>query len=285
MADRRFVALALAGSLLLAACSSSTSQGAFPAGSFALIANRDIGPGRSRVLVAISEADGTRLGSPDYPLRFTASPADDPASAQTQPGVFTWIIEDVIGLYRVQFDFDRPGAWQITVEPESGPAPEPATVIVYEETFTPSIGEPAVAAPTPTLAEHPLEELTTDPDPDVRFYEMSLEEALASGRRTVLVFSTPAYCQTATCGPLLDTVKGIAPDFADVNFIHVEVYTGLTDPDFAPDAAHLAPSAGADYWNLPTEPWVFVIDEAGIVTARFEGVMGGDELQAALSPS
>jgi hypothetical protein len=112
---------------------------------------------------------------------------------------------------------------------------------------------------------------------------MTLTEALDSGRPTVLIFSTPAYCLTATCGPLLDTVKDLAPGYPEVNFIHIEVYTGLNQPDFAPDPAHLAPAAGAAYWNLPSEPWVFVIDETGTVIARFEGAVTGDELVSALS--
>ena len=35
-------------------------------------------------------------------------------------------------------------------------------------------------------------------------------------------------------------------------------------------------------WGLPNEPWVFVVDSEGIVTHRFEGVLDGAELAAAL---
>ena len=98
----------------------------------------------------------------------------------------------------------------------------------------------------------------------------------------MVVFSTPAYCQTAACGPLLDEVKRLAPDHPDVDFIHVEVFTGLTDPDFAPDADHLAPAVGLDWFALPSEPWVFAMDAAGIVIGRFEGVMDPSELEAIL---
>ncbi len=81
---------------------------------------------------------------------------------------------------------------------------------------------------------------------------------------------------------MLDTVKEVAPDYPDVNFIHIEVYTGFNEPGFAPDPAHLAPAVGADYWNLPSEPWVFVMDGQGVVTGRFEGVMAAEELTALL---
>ena len=181
------------------------------------------------------------------------------------------------------FDFDRDGTWAITVTPERGDPLPPAPFTVLEETYAPNVGEAAPDAPTPTLRDHAIEDLTTDHQPDARFYQMTLTEALDSGRPTVLIFSTPAYCLTATCGPLLDTVKDLAPGYPEVNFIHIEVYTGLNQPDFAPDPAHLAPAAGAAYWNLPSEPWVFVIDETGTVIARFEGAVTGDELVSALS--
>lgn len=134
----------------------------------------------------------------------------------------------------------------------------------------------------PTLRDYPIDELTTDQNPDLRFYQTSLDEAVRAGNKTVLVFSTPAFCQTTACGPVLDNAKRVSEVFPNVDFIHVEVYTGLTDPDFVPDAAHLAPAVHAEAWNLQSEPWVFVIDEAGIVTARFEGVMSTDGLTAAL---
>ena len=48
------------------------------------------------------------------------------------------------------------------------------------------------------------------------------------------------------------------------------------------DAEHLAPAVGPEWYNLPSEPWVFVIDENGTVTGRFEGVMDPAELDAML---
>ena len=137
-------------------------------------------------------------------------------------------------------------------------------------------------SPTPTLANASFADLTTDPDPDARFYELSLVEALGNGRSTVLVFATPAFCQTAACGPLLTNVKAVAPGYPDVNFIHAEVYTNLQDPDFEPDAEHLAESVVQ--WNLPSEPWGFVIDPDGVIAARFEGTLDPVELIPYLGP-
>jgi hypothetical protein len=35
-------------------------------------------------------------------------------------------------------------------------------------------------------------------------------------------------------------------------------------------------------WGLLSEPWVFTVDADGIVRGSFEGVLGEDELKAAI---
>jgi hypothetical protein len=247
-----------------------------------VVANADIGTGPARLLIGVLGPDGSRLGSPDQPLQLEAAPMDAPGDVQRVAADFAWIIEGATGLYRATFDFDRPGTWSLVVTPQGADPLAPVPFSVLEDTYSPNIGEPAPDAPIPTLRDHAIEELTTDDDPDPRFYELTLAEALGSGRPTVLVFSTPAYCMTATCGPVLDTVKTQADAHPNANFIHIEVYTGFNEPGFAPDPSHLAPAAGAEFWNLASEPWVFVIDEAGIVKARFEGTMTAAELASAL---
>jgi hypothetical protein len=260
----------------------ATGSRTFPPDSFAIVANADIGTGTSRVLFGVLEGGGRRLGSPDDAVTITVSHTDTPGDTQTATGIFTWIIEDAFGLYRAEFDLDRPGLWRAVVQPDDGPALPDTGFNVLADTAAPAIGETAPAPPTPTSPAFPFEEITTDPEPEPRFYELSLDEAVGNGTPTVIVFSTPAFCRTATCGPLLDIVKGIAPQYPDVDFVHVEVYTNLTAPDFAPVPENLAPAVLEEWWNLPSEPWVFVVDPTGTVIARFEGVMAADELAAVL---
>lgn len=272
-------------SLITGACGAMSTQPAsaqFPEGAIAIVANADIAVGSSRLLVAVAGDDGGRLGSPDDVIALEIAPADQPAMRRRADGVFMWIIEGAFGLYRADFDFDEPGPWTVTVVPQSGDPLAPTSFAVGEETIAPGVGEPAPQVPTPTGAGSALEAITTDPAPDPRFYTLSLDEATRSGRPTVAVFSTPAFCRTATCGPMLDQTKALADDYPEINFVHVEIYTGFNDPDFLPDGDHLAPPVTASGWNLPSEPWVFVIDENGVITHRFEGVMDSTELRGAL---
>ena len=63
-----------------------------------------------------------------------------------------------------------------------------------------------------------------------------------------------------------------------VQFIHLEPF----DLAIARSEGRLAPTPAFEAWGLQTEPWVFVIDSAGVVSARFEGLVGAPEIEAAL---
>ncbi len=289
----RILAPALLALALLAACggdsgssSTSTSAGAagggeLPEGAQAIRASSDIGLGSERLLIGIGGPGGERLGSPDLAVEIEVTP-EGGGESQRADGIWTEIVPGSVGLYRATFDFDTPGVWVASVV-AGGTALDPVTFQVLEDTSAPSLGEAAPVLATPTLADRTLDELSSDPDPDEAFYQVSLDEAIASGSPTVLVFSTPAFCQTAACGPLLEHVKSISSDHPDTNFVHVEVYEGIAEPDFVPDAAHLSPAVTAEGYSLPSEPWVFVIDTEGNIAGRFEGVMAPEELEEVLA--
>jgi hypothetical protein len=129
--------------------------------------------------------------------------------------------------------------------------------------------------------------ISTDTTPDPDLYRLSIDQAVGSGRPTYIVFATPAFCQTATCGPTLDIVKAVVPDYKDrVDFIHVEPYIlQQTDAGLQPllDAdGHLQVVQPVIDYGLPTEPYQFLVDGSGIVRASFQGIASADEIRAAL---
>jgi hypothetical protein len=110
-------------------------------------------------------------------------------------------------------------------------------------------------------------------------YEVSADDAVTNGTPAVIVFATPAFCQTAVCGPMLDQVKELrSTSDGALDWVHVEVYE-LEDVD----PNDLTPVPAALEWGLPSEPWVFVVDADGVVTHRFEGVVSEGELTAAVA--
>ncbi len=248
----------------------------------AVVANAPgtLGTGPQRLVVGLLTRDAQSLASPDLPAHIDVFFESTTNLVAELPGAFQWTVEGARGVYVATVTFDQPGNYGVRVRPEGMEPTAPAAFVVVEDPVVPEVGEPAPAVETPTGADQPLEQISTDPDPDPRFYELSLDEALANGRPTVVVFATPAFCQTATCGPMLDQVKAAAPAHPDVNFIHVEVYEdfeGVTDVQ----QLQLAPAVST--WGFPSEPWVYVIDAGGVVSARFEGSMSTQELEDALA--
>jgi hypothetical protein len=105
--------------------------------------------------------------------------------------------------------------------------------------------------------------------PDPSLYAVGLGQALDNGKPTVLLFATPAFCQTQFCGPAYDTVRALHVRYsAQFNFVHVEVYTGLPNP--AANNWEIAPAMAA--FGLRTEPWLYLIDGTGVVAYRVEGL-------------
>lgn len=271
---KRAILAVLAVAVVVAGCSDSGDP------LIGLRVSSDPAVGDDRLLFAVSELDGTRRGSPDEVVAIVASPLDESDRSIEAEAVFTWIAPEVSGVYLANVAFDTPGLWEISFTISTGEETTPFLIDIQAEPLAIAIGEKAPVVATPTLADAVLADLTTDPNPLLSLYEMSLDEALVNGRKTVVIFATPAFCTSATCGPLLEQVKLMVDRAAGVNFLHVEVYQGFGDPGFSPTRDNRTPAVVE--FGLPTEPWVFVMDESGTVVSRFDGILGVGELERVL---
>ena len=92
----------------------------------------------------------------------------------------------------------------------------------------------------------------------------------------MVTFATPLYCQTRTCGPVVQVVQSVAKKWRGrgVDFIHIEIYK---DNDPAKGT-----NRWVDEWNLQSEPFTFVVDRTGVIRARLEGAFSPAELAAAV---
>ena len=175
--------------------------------------------------------------------------------------------------------FDAPGNWTLAVRVADDRLVNGVPFSVAAEPLAVGVGERAPASLSRTSSDAPIRTITSDPDPDGRLYRMTVAEAVGSGRPTVVVFATPAFCVSLTCGPALETAKALVDDYPAVNWVHVEVYENLE----APSTEALVIAEPVVEWGLPNEPWVFVVDASGVVAERFEGVVDRNELEDALA--
>jgi hypothetical protein len=230
-------------------------------------------------------------GSPDRTAQIAFMPPGSTEPGVAVPATFVWAIEGSRGEYVAMTEFPEAGDWKaifITQAPDSPQEAIGVSFQVQEELPVVDIGEKGPASVTPTASDvgGDLKQISTDLNPDPSFYELSVSDAIAQGKPFVLIFATPAFCQSAQCGPTLERLKkaaGTAPD--DIAFINVEPYqTTFTEGRLQPvldENGQLKSVPSVDEWGILSEPWIFAVDGDGIVRASFEGVATDEELKAA----
>ncbi len=189
-----------------------------------------------------------------------------------------------VGGYVAQFTFQTPGDWgvELTGAIDGEPFdPVRFRFDVLERGAAPAIGDPAPRSEQPTVRDVAgISDIDSSNPPRPELHEMTVAEALDTGKPVVVSFATPAFCTSRLCGPVLDqVVVPVWEEYKDrAAFIHIEPY----DLARARNGEGLIPVPAMVEWGLQTEPWVFVIDREGRVAARFEGISSAAELEAAL---
>ncbi len=297
MARRFTVLIAVVLSLLLGVAGCSTEPAPEPAPAVppslpdaisVAVASTDLAVGDNRVVFGlIRQGKGPIKGAQVTVETFllTASGQDGPR--QTVPAEFQVWPGGSGGVYVANLAFDETGEWGLGLKlnnPDGTETRAGTRVQVKSESATPALGAAAPRSQNRTARDvGDLSELTTDADPDPELYTKTIEEALDEDIPLVVSFATPAYCKTATCGPQLDTIKELKTEHSNrVNFLHVEVYDNppeIRESGIA--AAKLSPTLAE--WSLPTEPWTFVVDADGNVSAKYEGYVSSEELEEAIT--
>ncbi len=194
------------------------------------------------------------------------------------------------GTFAAEVDFDRPGAWRLDIQAE-GPDATGWAVQEFEVTETspvPALGSMGPLSENKTLgAFDDLALITTDYSPDEALYETTIRDAVESPLPAVVVFASPAFCTTATCGPQVDTVSELRAKYdGQAHFIHVEIYDNPDEIQGDLTRGRIAPTV--DEWGLTqlphwfNESWTFVLDADGRVRGRFEGFATLTELEESL---
>lgn len=236
-----------------------------------------IGTGQQRILVGVIDLPtGDMVATPDVtPVAVLRDEIGSPLGEYE--GQFLWTIPDVVGLYAFYVDLPGPATYQLDIDAGSLGKLAPIGFVATDDPAQVTVGESAPLSKTRTLADAPIEELTSDLTPEESYYEMTVAEAVQAGP-SVLIFATPAWCTSQSCGPMLDQVQALEADYPDLNYVHVEVYENIQ----VTDRNDLILVPAVTEWGLPTEPWLYVTDDTGTVTAAFEGAVSDTELRTAL---
>ncbi len=253
-------------------------------------AAREFEVGSNRYSFGVFTTGNEQIDDADVALYFARdenSPVEGPlpakvSSLETKPAYRAQGTEgpgEATTVYVVpKVEFDQPGPW-LAIAMLKGPngleasrVPSPS---VARHSRIPAVGERAPAIETPTAASvgGDLSKIDTRIPPD-QMHKVNFAAALGK-KPIVLVFATPALCQSRVCGPVVDVVQQVADKYGEeADFIHMEVYNE-NDPNKG-----IRPQLEA--FHLQTEPWTFLVDRDGVIRDRIEGAYGVFELEQAM---
>jgi hypothetical protein len=183
-------------------------------------------------------------------------------------------------LYVADVPFGKAGKWVVlgVFRLDNRLVGAGTTVQVLKDSKVPEVGQLAPKIETPTKASvgGDLSKIDTR-DPHDTMHDVNFADAYKK-RPIVLLFATPALCQSRVCGPVVDIaeqVKHTLPKSDDIAWIHMEVYNNNQLNDgYRPQMLR---------YRLPTEPWLFAIDKNGKIAARLEGAFSASELEKAVA--
>ena len=144
---------------------------------------------------------------------------------------------------------------------------------LYDETdvVSPLTGTKLQPFETPTVDDHrgvdPYCSLTPEPCP---LHELTLTDALATGKPVIYMVGTPAHCSTGTCAPGLEFLVAEHGRVSDqITMVHADVYADNAATTVAPAVVAL---------NVQYEPIIYMCSADGVIVDRLDGIWDASEL-------
>jgi hypothetical protein len=181
-------------------------------------------------------------------------------------------------VYVTNMNLDRDGNWDLVAMFRAAngyTASLIPTIKVGGSKDIPAVGQRPPRIHTPTVSDvgGDVGQIDTR-SPHDDMHKVDFADVLGK-EPVVLLYATPALCQSRVCGPVVDVAEQVEHEAGDgVDFIHMEVYNNNNASD------GIRPQM--QEFGLHTEPWVFVIDRKGIVRTRIQGAFDVAELEQAV---
>lgn len=227
--------------------------------------------GKTAVYVA-DEPDGSARGPYPAPADLLiTSPAFRSRTAASEGDTFA-------AVYAMDIELRRSGQASVLVVTKVGNqsvgAGTAIRVVPTRRDSVVRVGQMAPRIATDTRAANGGIKAVDTRVPHDDMHDVNLRDVV--GKKPVaLLFATPQLCQSRVCGPVVDVAEQLKQVYGDrVAFIHQEVHVD-NDPNMG-----LRPPLRR--FGLHTEPWLFVMDRTGRVTARLEGSFGFNAFKQAL---
>lgn len=185
------------------------------------------------------------------------------------------------GLPRRYYSFEATlpeGIYSLITEVEGTELELPVQIHPADEILLVQPGDPMRPVETPTVDDARGVDPICTRTPPCDFHQQTLTSALETGNPVSFMISTPTFCQTAVCGPVLDIMEQLSSDYPDVEFVHAEVFENPGDGVTADTAL----TEAVRTYGMEFEPSIIVADADGTVIRRLDFIFAEEEMREAL---
>ncbi len=143
------------------------------------------------------------------------------------------------------------------------------------------VGDPVFSVETPTTTSPMgVTPICTRTPTQCPLHTVSYAKVLETKGPSALLISTPGFCQTAVCGPVLELLMSEQANFPKIRMVHAEVYN---DPQqFAAGNPKATTTGAVNAYGLSYEPSLVIANADGIVVSRLDFTWDRAELREAL---
>lgn len=183
--------------------------------------------------------------------------------------------------FPIVFTPDTPGSYRVETTVE-GTLLEASFIVDPAETIgLVQVGEPIRPVVTPTFDDaRGVDPICTRAPEPCPFHDRPLTAVIDEGAPLALLISTPGFCQTAICGPVLELLIEAQASYPEMAFVHAEVYN---DPQTIGGADFTGVAEVVEVYDMGFEPSLVVADATGVVTSRLDFTFDAVDLDAALA--
>ena len=236
----------------------------------------------NRVPFGIADTDGL--------LPVDSSPAEVAVSVEAPDGsivardVRATLRSDGLprGYYEFVFTPEEPGFFKYTVTAEGQELVSQLQVSPVDDPIVTEVvgaGDPMPEVETPTVADPRGVTPICTREPACDLHDRTVAEVVGTAPLVLLV-ATPAFCQTAICGPVLDIMLERVGNHPGVTFLHADVYANPSENSQPPEPEDFAPVVSA--LGLPFEPVLYTVGADGVVRERLDYIFDGSEITEAI---
>lgn len=189
----------------------------------------------------------------------------------------------ILRYYAFTVIFPEPGIYDIEIDLDGRIGRLPVQAFDQAEVSVLGPGDrfPAIVSPTFDDPSGVDPVCTLAPEP-CAFHVETAAAVLESGRPMAYLVATPAFCRTQYCGPVLQVLIELAPEFPAVTMVHQEVYSNAREVNGNIDSPDIKTAPQLVQLNLSFEPSLFTVNRNGLIVQRVDNVFDNTELRDVL---